>query len=90
MIQYHNGPAGIGWSILHLNDVDLTIFHGGSNGKPQAHLLIKPRVKTSISILTSAKDPSTFDLDELSFTLLSVLEKNIDLKMAKKKLNEAR
>lgn len=74
MIQYHNGPTGIGWGIQNLNDDYLTILHGGSNGKPQAHLMIKPRKMMSISILASAKDPSTFHLDALSFRLLEVLE----------------
>ena len=64
----------MGWGILHLGESDLTISHGGSNGKPQAHLLILPRKKMSVCILAHAHDPQTFYLDELSFRLLSVLE----------------
>ncbi len=76
MIQYHNGPAGMGWGIMDLGSPDLIIFHGGSNGRPQAMLLIKPRKKLSICILGRAKE-LTFELDGLAFRLLSGLENSM-------------
>jgi CubicO group peptidase (beta-lactamase class C family) len=74
MIQYTNGPTGIGWGILNKDSEDLIISHGGSNGYPQAYLLIKPRKKMSVSILARSRDRSIFDLDDLAFQLLSVLD----------------
>jgi len=74
MIQYHNGPAGIGWGITNLNDNDLTLVHGGSNGTPQAYLEIKPRKKLSVSILARSKDRRIFELGELSSRLMSILD----------------
>lgn len=80
MIQYHNGPAGIGWGILNLNDPELTVFHGGSNGFPQAYLQIKPKKKLSVSILARSKDRSIFELGGLADRLMSVLEESLDEK----------
>jgi ankyrin repeat protein/CubicO group peptidase (beta-lactamase class C family) len=74
MIQYTNGPTGIGWGILNKDSSDLIVSHGGSNGYPQAYLLIKPRKKISISILARSKDRNIFELDDLAFQLLSVLD----------------
>ncbi len=74
MIQYHNGPAGMGWGIQYFNDPDLTVFHGGSNGRPQAYLEIKPRKKLSVSILAMSKDRNRFELGALSSRLMDILE----------------
>ncbi len=66
MIQHWNGPAGMGWGITHWGSPDLTVFHGGSNGRPQAYLMIKPKKRLSVSILATAKSGAYFDLTQVS------------------------
>jgi CubicO group peptidase (beta-lactamase class C family) len=77
MIRYQNGPSGIGWSLTNIDSPDLVISHGGSNGRPQAYLLIKPKKKLSVSILATAKSTHIFELDDLANSLLSILEDEV-------------
>jgi len=74
MVQYHSGPTGIGWGVTHKDSPDVVVFHGGSNGRPQAYLEIKPKKKVAVCILARAKDPHSFELNALSNRLLSDLE----------------
>lgn len=74
MIPPINGPTGMGWGVQYYGEDDLTVFHGGSNGYPQAYLQIKPLQGKSVSILARAKNPHTFKLIELAVALMRVLE----------------
>lgn len=74
MIQYHNGPTGIGWGIQNLDSEDLVVFHGGSNGHPQAYLSIKPKKKLSVCILAQARDRYSFELDQVAERLMEFLD----------------
>jgi hypothetical protein len=76
IIQYHSGPAGIGWGVTHKDNPDLRVFHGGSNGRPQAYLEFKPRKGLGVCVLARAKDPRSFELNSLSNKLLLILEEN--------------
>jgi CubicO group peptidase (beta-lactamase class C family) len=73
MIQPQGRPSGMGWGILHPDSSDWTAFHGGSNGRPQAYLMIKPRKKLSVSILALSKTRS-FALTGYATALMSLLE----------------
>ena len=79
MIRYHNGPSVIGWSIANVDSPDLVIFHGGSNGRHQAYLLMKPRKNLSVSILATAKSPHIFELDDPAYSFLSILESEVQV-----------
>jgi CubicO group peptidase (beta-lactamase class C family) len=74
VLKCQNGSYGLGWPIKNPSSDDLTISHGGSNGRPQAFLVIKPRKKTAVAILATAKDPRSFELDQLGEALLSFLD----------------
>jgi ankyrin repeat protein len=81
VLQYQNGTYGLGWPLKNPESNEVTIFHGGSNGRPQAYLVIKPRKKIAVAVLATAKNPRSYELDQLGEALLSALEKMEDIKL---------
>jgi CubicO group peptidase (beta-lactamase class C family) len=77
MINPQSGRNGIGWGCFDVDTPEVTVFHGGSNGYPQAFLQIKPKKRLSVSILARSRDRFIFELDGLANRLLSILEKKI-------------
>jgi len=73
VLKYQNGTYGLGWPLKNPDNDDLTISHGGSNGRPQAYLVIKPRKKIAVVVLATAKNPRSYELDQLGEALISVL-----------------
>ena len=65
----------LGWFCSDLDGRDLTVYHNGSNGRPRAHLRIKPLKRLAVAITgmsMSEEDPQ--DFGELSIRLMKVLE----------------
>ncbi|MFC1492767.1 ankyrin repeat domain-containing protein [candidate division KSB1 bacterium] len=74
VIKKHSRLTGISWQIAETDGEDVKIFHGGSNGRPQAYLVIKPVKKLAVCILATSKDRNSFELDALGERLLSFIE----------------
>jgi ankyrin repeat protein len=74
VLRYQYGTYGLGWPLKSPQSSDVTIYHGGSNGRPQAYLVIKPRKKIAVAVLATAKNPRLFKLDQLGESLLAALE----------------
>jgi CubicO group peptidase (beta-lactamase class C family) len=64
----------LGWFIANAGTEDMTVFHGGSNGRPRAYLLLKPSKNTAVVILAQKKEDTGFDVDRLAEDLLASLE----------------
>ncbi len=67
--------TGISWQIDGSGEDDIKIFHGGSNGKPQAYLAIIPAKKLAVCILATRKDKYSFELGRLADDLLGFMER---------------
>jgi CubicO group peptidase (beta-lactamase class C family) len=74
VLRPETGTYGYGWSVANVDREDLRAFHGGSNGLPRAHLLMKPRRKSAVVILAQLKDYVPFDLDVLAEDILAAIE----------------
>ncbi|MFC1563375.1 ankyrin repeat domain-containing protein [candidate division KSB1 bacterium] len=83
VIKRYNSLTGISWQIMESEGEDVTIFHGGSNGRPQAFLIIKPRKKLSVCILATRKDRYSYDLNDLGERLMSVIDTRENIKTEK-------
>jgi len=77
VFHIYYGRYGLGWGINNPDSDEIEVSHGGSNGKPQAYLRIKPRKKLSVVVLSNSKSRNIFKMDELSQKLFSALENNI-------------
>jgi len=73
VLRPETGNYGYGWVVLNPDRDDVTALHGGSNGLPRAHALIRPRQKRAVVILAEAKTPGPVDLDALSNDVLGVV-----------------
>lgn len=74
VLRPETGTYGYGWSVANMDREDLRAFHGGSNGLPRAHLLMKPRRKSAVVILVQLKDYVPLDLDVLAEDVLAAIE----------------
>ena len=52
-------------------------YISGSNGIPQAYLIIKPKLKYGVVLLAHTKNRHSFELNDLGNFLFSVLENTI-------------
>jgi CubicO group peptidase (beta-lactamase class C family) len=50
------GYESLGWGGNRVGTDDLVIGHSGSNGKPRAHILIKPKKKLAVVLMGETKD----------------------------------
>jgi CubicO group peptidase (beta-lactamase class C family) len=73
--QNEYGTICLGWYCSDLNSPDVTIYHNGSNGRPRAHLRIKPLKKLAVAVtgLNRSQDGPR-DFPELSVRLMELLE----------------
>jgi CubicO group peptidase (beta-lactamase class C family) len=72
------GASGyaLGWGVRDADSEDIVASHSGSNGRPKAHLLLKPRKKLGVFLLGTTRGQSdTPGLGTLADELLTVLEK---------------
>jgi CubicO group peptidase (beta-lactamase class C family) len=67
-----SGSYGYGWSVENLDREDLTVGHGGSNGLPRAHLLIRPHEKSAVVVLAEMRVMAPLDLQELAKSVLAI------------------
>jgi ankyrin repeat protein len=65
---------GIGYPCRNLDTPDIMLGASGSNGYPHAHLVFKPKKKLGVVLLARTKDRYSFELDQLGFQLLALLE----------------
>ena len=66
--------GGIGWGVTNPEGLDVTLQHGGSNGRPDAFLLIKPRRRMAVCLLGLSKDRHVFEMDVLALRLMRLLD----------------
>jgi CubicO group peptidase (beta-lactamase class C family) len=73
--QNEYGTICLGWYCSDLDSPDLTIYHNGSNGKPRAHLRIKPLKKLAVAVtgLNKSQDGPR-DFPELALRLMENLD----------------
>jgi len=74
VLRPETGTYGYGWSVANLDGNDLKAFHGGSNGLPRAHLLMKPRQKNAVVILAQLKSYVALDLNALAEQIMALIE----------------
>ncbi|MCP4723654.1 MAG: serine hydrolase [bacterium] len=74
VVKRQSRLTGISWQIVEEEGEDMKIFHAGSNGKPQAYLVIKPVKKLAVCLLATRKDRNSFELNTLGERILSFLE----------------
>jgi len=75
MFKQYSGVIGLAWSCIHVDTSDLTLFHAGSNGKPRAFLMIKPRKKLAAALLGENKSAKgALEFESLSNQLIKILE----------------
>ena len=48
------GESALGWGGAHWDSADFTMGHAGSNGKPRAYILIKPKKKLGVVLMGEA------------------------------------
>ena len=66
---------GLGWGVKQYGSEDIIATHSGSNGRPRAYLLLKPRKKLGVVILATTRGHSgTPGLGTMANELLAVLE----------------
>jgi CubicO group peptidase (beta-lactamase class C family) len=72
----HSAGYGLGWGVSQPDSEEIVASHSGSNGRPKAFLLLKPRKKFGVAILaTSRGQADTPGLGALARELLTALEK---------------
>jgi CubicO group peptidase (beta-lactamase class C family) len=79
MFQRHasseNGEICLGWYCDGVDSTNMTIFHNGSNGRPRAHLRIKPEKGMAVAITGMNRSESGVqNFAELSIELTEFLE----------------
>jgi CubicO group peptidase (beta-lactamase class C family) len=74
ILRPETGTYALGWTVADAGGDDLTAVHGGSNGLPLAHLLLKPKRKNAVAILASLKAYAPLDLQRLSGQVLAIIE----------------
>jgi CubicO group peptidase (beta-lactamase class C family) len=65
------GTYGYGFDVENLDREDLEVGHGGSNGLPRAHLLIRPRQKSAVVVLAEMRVMAPLNLEELARSVLA-------------------
>jgi CubicO group peptidase (beta-lactamase class C family) len=69
------GMMGMGWYIEQSGTEDLTVYHAGSNGKPRAFLMIKPKRKSAVVILARSESSDGPQLlEELARKIMDILD----------------
>lgn len=69
------GEICLGWYCDNLGSPDLTIFHNGSNGRPRAHLRIKPEKGMAVAITgMDHSEDGVQNFADLSIELIEFLE----------------
>jgi CubicO group peptidase (beta-lactamase class C family) len=69
------GEICLGWYCDNLGSPDLTIFHNGSNGRPRAHLRIKPERGMAVAITgMDYSEDGIQNFADLSIELIEFLE----------------
>jgi len=68
---------GLGWPCSGQGTNELMARISGSNGIPQAHMVIKPKQKQGVVLLAHTKNRHSFELNELGNKIFSELENEI-------------
>ena len=72
-----HGDICLGWFCDETGNSDLTIFHNGSNGRPRAHLRIKPEKGLAVAITgMDYSEDGLQNFPDLSIELMEFLETN--------------
>ena len=74
VLRPETGNYGYGWGVTNLGRPDLTAAHGGSNGLPRAHILLKPRQNDGVVVLAQMRVFAPLDLDALARLGLAALD----------------
>jgi len=69
---------GLGWPCKNVGTDDLITEISGSNGIPQAHMVIKPRKKYGVVLLAHTKNRHSFELNTLGEQIFNNLENYIN------------
>jgi hypothetical protein len=70
-----HGDICLGWFCDDIDSPDMTIFHNGSNGRPRAHLRIKPEKGMAVAITgMNCTEGGLQNFADLSIDLMKFLE----------------
>jgi hypothetical protein len=70
-----HGDICLGWFCSDIGSPDMTIFHNGSNGRPRAHLRIKPEKGMAVAITgMDYSENGVQNFPDLSIELIEFLE----------------
>jgi CubicO group peptidase (beta-lactamase class C family) len=70
-----HGPIGLGWYCTGVDTLDVAGYHAGSNGRPRAFLVIKPRKKNAVALLgLNRSEKGTHDFGQLTIDLMAIIE----------------
>jgi CubicO group peptidase (beta-lactamase class C family) len=72
------------WPHMNLNTPDFTLYISGANGRPRAHIKLKPKKKIGVVLLARRKQNLAFELTQLGGNLLAALEHQPEDKIRKK------
>jgi CubicO group peptidase (beta-lactamase class C family) len=69
------GDVGLGWFINNIDTEDITVFHAGSNGRPRAYLMMKPKKKIAVALMgMNRSSQNADDFAALAGQLMSIVE----------------
>lgn len=70
-----SGAIGLGWFCANPESLDLAAYHAGSNGRPRAFLLIKPRKRLAIAITgRNRSSKGAHDFGALARDLMAIVD----------------
>jgi CubicO group peptidase (beta-lactamase class C family) len=69
------GDVGLGWFINDIDTEDIAVFHAGSNGKPRAYLVMKPKKRIAVALMgRNRRSRNPDDFGDLAAELMGILE----------------
>ncbi len=66
--------VGLGWGCENFNTKDITMMHAGSNGRPRAYILLKPKKKIGIVLMGDCETKDDIWFVHLGPILMDILE----------------
>lgn len=66
--------AGLAWGCNDVDTEDVTMMHAGSNGRPRAYILLKPRKKLGVVLMGECNTPDDVWFIHLGPILMDILE----------------
>jgi ankyrin repeat protein len=77
LLQVIPGSGGLIWPFNKEGTPDLSLYASGSNGTPQAFILIKPVKKLAVAIMANTRNRHSFQLLGLAEELMTALESEV-------------